>query len=154
MNRIAESPKEFKNPKIQYSKILPIISLVLFCAVLVKVMNVDYTNYFDTAVYVSAITVSGGIFGMIVKSYNAKSKAENVSKIQLAMYHDTMKTRLWYNEQMALIKQQYGMTDNDMSEIEADSPIDDISEEQINEMKQTLDNFTADSKEEDDVQVY
>lgn len=151
---IAESPKEFKNPKFQYSKILPIISLVLFCAVLIKVMNVDYTNYFDTAVYVSAITVSGGIFGMIVKSYNAKSKAENVSKIQLAIYNDTMKTRLWYNEQMCRIKQQYGMTDDDISEIEADSPIDDISEEQVNDMKQTLDNFVSDSKEEDDIQVY
>lgn len=154
MERIAESPKEFKNPKFQYSKILPIISLVLFCAVLIKVMNVDYTNYFDTAVYVSAITVSGGIFGMIVKSYNAKSKAENVSKIQIAMYNDTIKTRLWYNEQMALIKQQYGLTDDDISEIEENSHIDDISEEQLNDMKQTLDNFTADSKEEDDVQVY
>lgn len=154
MKRIAESPKEFKNPKFQYSKILPIISLVLFCAVLIKVMNVDYTNYFDTAVYVSAITVSGGIFGMIVKSYNAKSKAENVSKIQIAMYNDTIKTRLWYNEQMALIKQQYGLTDDDISEIEENSHIDDISEEQLNDMKQTLDNFTADSKEEDDVQVY
>lgn len=151
---IAESPKEFKNPKFQYSKVLPIISLVLFCAVLIKVMNVDYTNYFDTAVYVSAITVSGGIFGMIVKSYNAKSKAENVSKIQLGAYHDTMKTRLWYNEQMALIKKQYGLTDDDISEIEADSPIDDISEEQVIDMKQTLDNFVADSKEEDDVQNY
>lgn len=154
MKRIAESPKEFKNPKFQYSKILPIVSLVLFCAVLIKVMNVDYTNYFDTAVYVSAITVSGGIFGMIVKSYNAKSKAENVSKIQISMYNDTMKTRLWYNEQMALIKQQYGLTDDDISEIEENSHIDDISEEQLNDMKQTLDNFTADSKEEDDVQVY
>lgn len=151
---IAESPKEFKNPKFQYSKVLPIISLVLFCAVLIKVMNVDYTNYFDTAVYVSAITVSGGIFGMIVKSYNAKSKAENVSKIQLGVYHDTMKTRLWYNEQMVLIKKQYGLTDDDISEIEADSPIDDISEEQVIDMKQTLDNFVADSKEEDDVQNY
>lgn len=154
MKMIAESPKEFKNPKIQYSKILPIVSLVLFCAVLIKVMNVDYTNYFDTAVYVSAITVSGGIFGMIVKSYNAKSKAENVSKIQLEAYHDTMKTRLWYNEQMVLIKKQYGLTDDDISEIEADSPIDDISEEQVIDIKQTLDNFVADSKEEDDVQNY
>lgn len=154
MGRIAESPKEFKNPKFQYSKILPIVSLVLFCAVLIKVMNVDYTNYFDTAVYVSAITVSGGIFGMIVKSYNAKAKAENVSKIQLTVYHDTMKTRLWYNEQMALIKQQYGMTDEDIAEIEADSPVNAISEEQVSEMKQTLDNFTMDSREEDDVQIY
>lgn len=151
---IAESPKDFKESKFQYSKILPVISLVLFCAVLIKVMNVDYTNYFDTAVYVSAITVSGGIFGMIVKSYNSKAKAENVSKIQLSMYHDTMKTRLWYNEQMALIKQRYGLTNDDISEIEDDSPIDDISEEQINEMKQTLDNFASDSKEEDDIQVY
>jgi hypothetical protein len=55
---------------------------------------------------------------------------------------------------MALIKKQYGLTDDDISEIEADSPIDDISEEQVTDMKQTLDNFVADSKEEDDVQIY
>lgn len=151
---IAESPKDYKNPKFQYSKILPIISLVLFCVVLAKTMSVDYTNYFDTAVYVSAVTVSGGIFGMIVKSYNAKSKAENVSKIQQSMYHDTMKTRLWYNEQMCRIKKKYDVTDEDIEKIEMNSPIDDISEEQINDMKQTLDNFTSDAKEEDDVQVY
>ena len=46
------------------------------------------------------------------------------------------------------------LTDDDISEIEADSPIDDISEEQVIDIKQTLDNFVADSKEEDDVQNY
>jgi hypothetical protein len=151
---IAESPRDYKEPKFQYSKILPIISLVLFCIVLAKTMCVDYTDYFDTAVYVSAVTVSGGIFGMIVKSYNSKAKAENVSRIQQAMYHDTMKTRLWYNEQMCKIKKEYGLTDSDIQEIEDKSPIDDISEEQVNEMKQTLDNFASDSKEEDDVQYF
>ena len=103
-----------KVPKIQFSKLLTIGSLLLFVWTLFKGLYIDYTSVYDTTVYVTAITISGGIFGVCLKAYMSKSKAENIYKVQKTMYEDIMGIKLRYNEQMMKLIKEYQITQDEI----------------------------------------
>ena len=138
-----------KESRIQFSKFLTIGSLLLFIWALLKGFTTDFNEILDTTVYVTSITVSGGIFGMCVKSYMSKAKAENIYKVQRAMYEDIMKVKLQYNEEMMKLNKQYNMTQNDVDIIDSSSLIDD--NDVLSDMKESISNHLYDTKTEDDV---
>lgn len=140
-----------KEPKVQFSKILTIGSLVLFVWSLFKGFTTDFSQLYDTTVYVTAITVSGGIFGVCLKSYMSKAKAENIYKVQKAMYEDITDIKLRYNEGMMKLKQEYGMTQDDIEEI---TPIDEGVDSVLNDMRENIDNHLYDTKTEDEIENY
>lgn len=141
-------------PKIQFSKILTIGSLTLFVWSLLKGFSTDFTQVYDTTVYVTAITISGGIFGVCLKSYMGKSKAENVYKVQQTMYENIMNVKLAYNEHMMQLIQKYNITQDEIDMNEFVSPINDGAESVINDMRENIDNHLYDVKSEDDVETY
>lgn len=143
-----------REPKIQFSKLLTIGSFLLLLWALVQGFTTDFTQVYDTTVYVTAITMSGGIFGVCVKAYMGKSKAENVYKVQKAMYEDIMDIKLQYNESMMKLNQKYNMTQEDVDMIDNVSPISDGAESVINDMKENIDNHLYDTKSEDEVENY
>ena len=57
-----------KEPRFQFSKFLTLGSLYLFIWALLKGFTTDFTVIYDTTVYVTAITISGGIFGVCLKA--------------------------------------------------------------------------------------
>ena len=138
-----------KESRIQFSKFLTIGSLLLFIWALLKGFTTDFNEILDTTVYVTSITVSGGIFGMCVKSYMSKAKAENIYKVQRTMYEDIMKVKLQYNEEMMKLNKQYNMTQNDVDIIDSSSLIDD--NDVLSDMKESISNHLYDTKTEDDV---
>lgn len=95
--------------KLQYSKILPIVTGIIFVAVLFKGLNINFETITDTAIFATAITVSGGIFGSTLKHYMNKSQAENVYKLKLGLYKDASKEHYKYNEKMYELKNKYGL---------------------------------------------
>ena len=143
-----------KVPKIQFSKLLTIGSLLLFVWTLFKGLYIDYTSVYDTTVYVTAITISGGIFGVCLKSYMSKAKAENIYKIQKSMYEDIMNIKLKYNEGMMELAQHYNMTQNDIDMIDSTSPIDEGGDSVISDMRENIDNHLYDTKTEDEIENY
>lgn len=138
-----------KEPRVQFSKFLTVGSLSLFVWALLKGFTTNFSEILDTTVYVTSITVSGGIFGMCVKSYMSKAKAENIYKVQRAMYEDIMKVKLQYNEEMMKLNRQYNMTQNDVDIIDSSSLIDDS--DVLNDMKESIGNHLYDTKTEDDI---
>ena len=143
-----------KEPRIQFSKLLTLGSLLLFIWALFQGFTTDFTQVYDTTVYVTAITISGGIFGVCLKSYMSKSKAENIYKVQRAMYEDIMDIKLKYNEGMMKLNQQYNMTQDDINMIDSVSPIDEGVDSVLNDMRENIDNHLYDTKSEDEVENY
>lgn len=124
------------------SKILAYITSIIFIACVV----VGYIGTFmstestitDVAVFVTSISISGGVYGSSMKYYFNKAKSENVIKEQLRAYKEIMKMRLNYNESMMKLKREYDMSNEDISEIESESPIDDVSEDLIDGINETI----------------
>lgn len=143
-----------KESKFQFSKILTIGSLLLFIWSLFQGFVTDFTQVYDTTVYVTAITISGGIFGVCLKSYMSKSKAENIYKIQKTIYEEIMNVKLQYNEAMMKLIQKYQITQNDIDMVDMDSPINDGVNEILSDMKENINNHLYDVKSEDDVENF
>lgn len=141
-------------PKFQFSKILAIGSLVLFVISLFQGFITDLSQAYDTTIYVTAITISGGIFGVCLKSYMSKSKAENIYKIQKTMYEDIMDIKLRYNEGMMQLCQKYNMTQSDIDMFDNTSPISDGATNILNDMNESINNHLCDTKTEDEIENY
>ena len=143
-----------KVPKIQFSKLLTIGSLLLFVWTLFKGLYIDYTSVYDTTVYVTAITISGGIFGVCLKSYMSKSKAENIYKVQKTMYEDIMGIKLRYNEQMMKLIKEYQVTQDEIDINDMSNPISEGVESVISDMKENVNNHLYDTKTQDDIETF
>ena len=143
-----------KVPKIQFSKLLTIGSLLLFVWTLFKGLYIDYTSVYDTTVYVTAITISGGIFGVCLKAYMSKSKAENIYKVQKTMYEDIMGIKLRYNEQMMKLIKEYQITQDEIDINDMSNPISEGVESVISDMKENVNNHLYDTKTQDDIETF
>ena len=143
-----------KEPKIQFSKLLTIGSLLLFIWTLLKGLYIDYTSVYDTTVYVTAITISGGIFGVCLKAYMSKSKAENIYKVQKTMYEDIMDIKLKYNQQMMKLIQQYQISQDEIDINDMSNPISEGVDSIISDMKENVNNHLYDTKTEDEIETF
>lgn len=143
-----------REPKIQFSKLLTIGSLLLFIWTLLKGLYIDYTSVYDTTVYVTAITISGGIFGVCLKAYMSKSKAENIYKVQKTMYEDIMDIKLKYNQQMMKLIQEYQITQDEIDMNDMSNPINEGVDSIISDMKENVNNHLYDTKTQDEIETF
>lgn len=143
-----------KEPKIQFSKLLTIGSLLLFVWTLLKGLYIDYTSVYDTTVYVTAITISGGIFGVCLKAYMSKSKAENIYKVQKTMYEDIMDIKLKYNQQMMKLIQEYQISQDEIDMNDMSNPISEGVDSIISDMKENVNNHLYDTKTQDEIETF
>jgi hypothetical protein len=143
-----------REPKIQFSKLLTIGSLLLFVWTLLKGLYIDYTSVYDTTVYVTAITISGGIFGVCLKAYMSKSKAENIYKVQKTMYEDIMDIKLKYNQQMMKLIQEYQISQDEIDMNDMSNPISEGVDSIISDMKENVNNHLYDTKTEDEIETF
>lgn len=141
-----------QEPKVQFSKLLTIGSLILFVWTLLRGFHTDYTQMFDTTVYVTAITISGGIFGVCLKAYMSKAKAENIYKVQKTMYEDIMKTKISYNEQMMQLINKYNITQDEIDAVDLTNPINEGMDGIVSDMKENINNHLYDTKIEDEIE--
>lgn len=142
--------------KPRTSKIIMWLFIALFVYVIYKGIQFDFshTSYTDTAIFCACITAVGGIVGAIVTKYYNNSNAENIPRIQMNLYKDSMRIRLDYNEKMMKLKKQYQMTDGDVYDIENQSQMDEISDNILSTAISELDNKAAQSHEDVSVQNY
>ena len=140
--------------KVQFSKILTILSFIMFVWTLYCGFSASFNQLYDISVYVTAITVSGGIFGVCLKSYMSKSKAENIYKVQKTMYEDIMDIKLYYNEEMMTLIQKYNLNQEDVNMADNTSYIDNGVDNIIGDMQESINNHLYDTKTEDDIENY
>lgn len=148
--------KKTKNIKIRTSKLIMWLFIALFVYVIYKGVNYDFSSvtYMDTAIFCACIASIGGILGAIITKYLNNSNCENIPRIQMNLYKQSMKIRLEYNEEMMKLKQKYSVTDDEVYEIENDSNMDEISESVLNNAISELDDKSIQAHEDVSIQNY
>lgn len=124
--------------------------IVLFIYVIYKGVNYDFSSvtYMDSAIFCACIVAVSGILGAIVTKYLNNSNSENIPRIQLELFKKSMNIRLQYNEKMLKLQNKYGVTSEDVREIENDSHMDDVSESILNQAISELDTRAMESHED------
>lgn len=140
--------------KPQYSKILPLLTGLIFVAVLIKGFTMDFSTVIDTAFYVTATTVSGGIFGTCIVNYLRKSQLENVQKIKENVYEIATNERLKFIREYLKLKQEYNLTDMEMQEIDGLSPMDEFEADALSSLVNNSEEIVNEASEKIDIQNY
>lgn len=145
-----------KNKKIRTSKIIMWLFILLFIYVIFKGVNYDFSSlsYMDTAIFCACITAVSGILGAILVKYLNNSNAENIPRIQMDLYKESLKLRLKYNQDMLDIKRSYNIDNYEIEEIENDSHMDEVCESILNQAISELDNKSMQSHEDVHIQNY
>lgn len=143
-----------KEKKLQYSKLLPVISIAIFIACLYKGYTADFSTMIDASFYVTAISLSGGIVGTVFIWYMKKAQSENVVKLKTELYRVASQERLNYNEQMILLKSKYMLSDEELMEIESDSPMDDFESNALSDIESYVNEIQSDADSSVEAETY
>lgn len=131
------------NKKFQYSKILPLLTIALFCGCVARCFCIDISNAYDLTMHTAIITSSGALCLTSVVWYLKNSQAEKVAKIQADTYRIISEERYKYNEKMLALKHQYEYTeediDGDIEEIEDNSPLDELENDALDNLNSFID---------------
>lgn len=142
-----ERSLEKHDKKVTYSKGIPMVTGILFIVTLIVcvVLSNFNKNIFDTTVMVTAISVTGAIFGSSLIWYFKKAGSENQYKLRMSMYEDVVNQRLYFTEEMLKLRIKYCASEEDIAMIDAEGEIDDLMEETFqninNKMNQEQDEF-------------
>lgn len=93
----------------QYSKIIVFVTGAIFFITLFFCLTRDFENVYDATVYVTAVTVTGGVFGSAIIWYEKKAQAENVSKIQIQHVKDTAEIEFNIYERKVRLQKELGI---------------------------------------------
>lgn len=142
--------------KVRTSKLILWLFIALFVYVICKGVNYDFSGaaYVDTAIFCACIASVSGISGAIVTKYLNNSNSENIPRIQMALYKESMNIRLEYNEKMLALKQQYHVNDFEIDEMEGASHLADVSDSILNQAISELDARSSQAHEDVSIQSY
>ena len=138
----------------QYSKLLPIITGIIFVGCLCYAFTINLQNYVDLTVIATSITVSGGIFGSTILGYVKKAQSENNVKLKIELYKIASEERLKYNEKMMILKKKYEFSDEQIMELENDSPMDDYETEALSSVENIINMAESDAESPVEMQTY
>lgn len=142
-----------KKNKIQYSKIITLLTFILFCGCIVKCFFVDISTAYDLSLYATIITSSGALCLTSVVWYLKNSQAEKVARIKANTYRIISDERFKYNKKMLKLKSEYKYTEEEIFEIENDSPLDELEQDALNSMNSSIDDAMGEAVEPIEAQV-
>lgn len=146
--------KKDNKQKIQYSKLLPVFTGIIFIACIFRAFTVDFTNYVDLTVYATSITVSGGIFGSTVIWYMKKAQVENNVKLKIELYKVVFQEQINYKEKMLILKNKYMLSEEEMVEMENDYSIMNLDDNVLSSIEGTIDQYQNDAESPVEIQNY
>ena len=141
------------NNKFQYSKILPLITFILFCGCIIRCFCIDISNAYDLSMYIAIITSSGTLCLTAVVWYLKNSQAEKVARIKADTYRIASEERYKYNEKMLKLQSEYNYTDEEIYDVENDSPLDEFEQDALNSMSSSVDSAMDEATESIEAQV-
>jgi hypothetical protein len=143
-----------KEKKIQYSKLLPIITGIIFIGCLYHIFSANPEGYVDLTVMATCVTVTGGIFGSTILGYVKKAQSENNVKLKIELYKTASRERLKYNEQMMILKKKYEFSDEQIMELENESPMDDYELEALSSIQSIVNMAESEAESPVEMQTY
>ena len=126
--------------KIQHSKIITLLSFILFCVCVIKCFSIDFSNIYDLSIYASIVTSSGAVCLTCFVWYLKNSQAEKVARIKADTYRIISEERFKYNARMLALQSKYKFTEEEIWKIENDSPLDELEQDALNSMNHSVDN--------------
>lgn len=121
--------KDFLKKWFQCSKVLCYVSGVVFISTLVRCLSADLSALYDTAVYVTAISVTGAVFGSTLVWYAKKAQAENVARIKIQHVKEVAKVEFALWKKKVHLQKELGLIgtplDDTMEEFHVDEEFDD-----------------------------
>lgn len=131
--------------RIQYSKFLPFGTFILLCICIICAFTASIKNVYDVSIFATAITVTGSLCLTSVVWYLKNSQAEKVANIKANTYRIASEERLKYNEKMLELKRKYNLCDEDICEIENDSPMDEFENDALGSLNDSIDHAMDDA---------
>ena len=123
--------------KLQYSKLLAIISICIY----IVTLNYIFCNpNFDSTLGMSALTASGSIALTTIVFYMKNSWIEKTARIKLDIVKETSNSRLNYNKEMLSFMKENGFSRSELDEVEMDSIADDLDNSATNSLTDSIDN--------------
>ena len=141
-----------KDKKLQYSKIITLLTFIVFCGCVVKCFLVDISSAYDLTVYAAIVTTSGMLCATSFVWYLKNSQAEKVAKIKADTYRIISEERFKYNEKMLKLRAEYDYLEEDVLDIEEDSPLDELEQEAMDSLNSSVDNAMEEAIESIDIQ--
>ena len=126
--------------KIQYSKIITSLTFILFCGSIIKCFSVDISTIYDVSLYAGIVTATGAICLTSVVWYLKNSQAEKVARIKADTYRIISEERYNYNKKMLELKAKYNYSEEDIFEIENNSPLDELELDALDSLNSSIDN--------------
>lgn len=123
------------------------MSGVVFIATLLHCLSVDLSALYDTAVYVTAISVTGAVFGSTLVWYAKKAQAENVSRIKIEHVKETAKVEWELWQKKVRLQKELGLNvplDEGMEEFHVDEELDNAVSKDSEYLDGQMDGSTAD----------
>lgn len=141
-----------KDKKFQYSKIITLLTFIVFCGCVVKCFLVDISSAYDLTVYAAIVTTSGMLCATSFVWYLKNSQAEKVAKIKADTYRIISEERFKYNEKMLKLQKEYDCLEEDIVGIEENSPLDELEQEAMDSLNSSIDNAMEEAIESIDIQ--
>lgn len=128
-----------KKNKIQYSKIITLLTFLLFLGCVIRCFSVDISTVYDISLYATIITSTGAICLTSVVWYLKNSQAEKVARIKADTYRIISEERYRYNEKMLRLQSEYKYSDEEIFEIDNYSPLDELEQEALDSLNSYID---------------
>ena len=125
--------------KFQYSKLITLLTFLLFCGCVVRCFCMDVSNAYDLSIYAAIITTSGALCLTSVVWYLKNSQAEKVARIKAETYKIISDERYNYNKRMLELKSKYDYSEEDVYEVEENSPLDELEQDALDSMNESID---------------
>ena len=161
MSRLKDDDmKKYSDSKrfITWTKVWLTISGIIFISVIIFVayiyMSDNICNTYDMATLGICVTVSGAIFGSNLCWYSKKSASENHYKLRMALFSDSAKVRLEYNEEMMKLMKKYEIRESDMERINSTGDMDDMMESAISSVVEELDSTRDDAESKNEIENF
>lgn len=140
--------------KIEFSKIIVVIVFILFAVCLYNGLTIDVSEYTDLSVVLASITITGAMLTGIVSFYLKKAQVENSVKLKTEMYKVAVNEKINYTKEMIKLKNEYSLTDEELSDIENESPMESFETGALYSIDQTIENNLSDGETSVDIQTY
>lgn len=128
-----------KKNKIQYSKIITLLTFLLFLGCVIRCFSVDISTVYDISLYAAVVTSTGALCLTTVVWYLKNSQAEKVAKIKADTYRIISEERYKYNEKMLKLQSEYKYSDEEIFEIDNHSPLDELEQDALDSLNASID---------------
>ena len=125
--------------KIQYSKIITLLTFFLFLGCVIRCFSVDISTVYDISLYATVVTSTGALCLTTVVWYLKNSQAEKVARIKADTYRIISEERYKYNKKMLKLQSEYECSDEDIFEVDNNSPLDELEQDALDSLNSSID---------------